>query len=86
MARARGLLLVVVGVLALSLAGVPVSAYWSAGGSGSAGAASGSLAPPTGTTVPAAAFTDVPVSWTPGVGGVTPDGYVVTRTLTVKLR
>lgn len=41
---------------------------------------SGTLARPVGVTVPGSAWFSVSVSWTPGVGTVTPSGYYVTRT------
>lgn len=62
-----------------TLAATPALAYWSASGSGSATATTGTLDPPTGVTVPVAAAPDVSVSWAAGVGGVIPEGYIVTR-------
>jgi hypothetical protein len=61
------------------LAAVPAAAYWTASGSGGASAATSTLAPPTDLTVPASVISDVDISWTPGTGGVVPQGYVVTR-------
>ncbi len=60
---------------AFVLAATPASAYWGAAGSGSATATTGTLAAPVGVTVPAQVVTDVPVSWSPGSPGATPDGY-----------
>ena len=57
----------------------PSWGYWNATGSASGAASTGVLSAPTGVTVPAAAAPDVPVSWTAGLGGVTPARYVVTR-------
>ena len=61
------------------LATVPAAAYWTASGSGGASVSTATLTPPTDVTVPASAISDVDVSWTPGTGGVTPQGYYVTR-------
>lgn len=69
-----------VGLLTLVLGASPASAYWSPTGTGSAVGQTGGLAAPT-VTVPANAVTDVMVSWTPGTGGVAPEGYYVTRQL-----
>ena len=58
----------------------PASAYWSSSGSASASAPTSTLAAPVDVTVPSTAASDVPVSWTPGTGGIAPQGYSVTRT------
>jgi hypothetical protein len=78
--RASGALVVCLTILTVLGAVAPAVAYWSAGGSGAAVAATATLAAPTDVTVPATASTEVQVSWTAGVGGVTPLGYSVTRT------
>ena len=75
----HGALVLVVALLLAALTSTPASAYWLASGSGAAAAGTGTLAPPADVTVPAGAVTDVPVSWTAGTGGVTPQGYHVTR-------
>lgn len=72
-------LAVLVGLLTIALGASPASAYWSSTGTGTAAGQTGALAPPTDVTVPDEAFTDVPVSWTAGTGGVEPEGYYVTR-------
>ena len=81
--RARSLTAALVGLLALvgtaAAGAAPASAYWSSSGSTSATAATATLSSPVGVTVPATSTGDVPVSWTPGDGGVAPVGYYVTR-------
>ncbi len=77
---ARVLLAGFVGLLAIVLGGSPASAYWSSTGTGAAAGQTGTLAAPV-VSVPANAVTDVSVNWTAGTGGVTPDGYYVTRQL-----
>lgn len=74
-----------VALLLMSVAS-PARAYWSALGSASGSGMTGTLEPPTGVTVPAAAAPDVRVSWTASDGVVgtddniaPPDGYFVTR-------
>lgn len=57
----------------------PASAFWNGVGSASAAAVTGTLASPVGVTVADAAPPEVPVTWNPGVGGPTPEGYYVTR-------
>lgn len=57
-------------------------AYWGVLGSGAGSAAAGSLAPPTGVTVPATSTGAVSVSWTASSTvspNVTPEGYYVER-------
>lgn len=58
---------------------VPASAYWDSTGSASTTAATSTLSAPVDVTVPETAAPDVPVSWTPGDGGVPPAGYYVVR-------
>lgn len=70
-------LLALVGTLVTRTA--PASAFWSASGSAAATAETSTLSAPVGVTVPETATTDVPVSWTPGEGGVPPEGYYVVR-------
>ncbi|MEV6876677.1 ice-binding family protein [Amycolatopsis sp. NPDC051128] len=71
---------VLAAVLAVVLVGTgPAAAYWTATGSGSGAAVTGTLAPPVDVTVPANATRDVLVSWTPATSGVPPTGYYVTR-------
>jgi hypothetical protein len=65
-------------VLVLTLAPAPANAYWSSGGTGTAAVATGTLAPPADVTG-TASVTDVDLSWSPGLGGVVPQGYFVTR-------
>jgi hypothetical protein len=55
------------------------SAYWSSTGTASAAAATGTLAAPVDLVVPTESTADVAVSWSPGTGGIAPQGYVVTR-------
>jgi hypothetical protein len=69
---------VVLSVLMALGTGVAV-AFWSATGSGSALAETGTLASPVDVTAPGTAKTEVALDWTPGVGGVNPEGYYVTR-------
>jgi Chitobiase/beta-hexosaminidase C-terminal domain len=72
--------LAVVGVLA---AGGAAWAYFTATGSGTGAAATGTLNPPTGINAGPASGTTVPVTWTAsatGGGAATPQGYYVTRT------
>ncbi len=66
-------------LMAVLLGAASAAAYWSSAGSGSASAATGTVAAPVDVTVPATAATDVAVSWTPGTGGTAPAGYYVTR-------
>ncbi len=81
--RGRRATTLVVGLVALIsplLAAIsPASAYWSATGSGSSTAATGTLAGPVDVTVPETSIPDVPVSWTAGVNDDPVDGYYVTR-------
>ncbi len=79
MRAGRPVLPVLAVLTACTLAAVPASAYWGAGGSGSATATTGTLAAPGGVTVPDQSVLDVPVSWSPGSAGATPEGYFVTR-------
>ena len=72
-------MLLAIFAMVATAAATPALAYWSATGSGSATATTGALNPPTGVTVPAAAAPDVRVDWTAGIGGVLPEGYIVTR-------
>ncbi|UZN01808.1 ice-binding family protein [Cellulomonas sp. S1-8] len=70
---------VVAVLLAFVVTATSASGYWSSTGSASASATTGTLSPPTGVTVPADVFTDVPLEWTPSAGAPTPEGYLVTR-------
>ena len=72
-------MLLAIFAMVATAAATPALAYWSATGSGSATATTGALNPPTGVTVPAAAAPNVRVDWTAGIGGVLPEGYIVTR-------
>ncbi len=58
----------------------PASAYWSAVGSGVGSGTTGTLAAPTGVSVPANSLSSVSVTWTAAAGSLTPTGYYVTRT------
>ncbi len=73
-----------VAILIALLAGLlsvatPAAAYWSASGAASAGALTGTVAAPIEVTAANSATAEVSVSWEPGVGGVAPLGYYVTR-------
>ncbi len=78
-ATPRRPLVLLVALLALTMAATPASAYWTATGSGSAVATTGSLTAPTDITVPTTAVADVPIGWTVDAGGVMPTVYYVTR-------
>jgi trimeric autotransporter adhesin len=54
-------------------------AFWSTGGSGTGSGITGTLAAPTGVTVPATSAGTVAVTWTASGGSPTPTGYYVTR-------
>ena len=69
----------ILSALLLSVGAAPASAFWTATGSAAASATTATLAPPTGLTVPASAEADVQLTWAAGVGGVAPEGYLVTR-------
>lgn len=58
----------------------PASAHWSAAGSGVGAGTTGTLAAPTGVSVPANSLPGVPVTWTASSGSPAPTGYYVTRT------
>ncbi|MET0234548.1 MAG: ice-binding family protein, partial [Kibdelosporangium sp.] len=75
--RASPALIVFVSLMVVLLGIGPAAAYWTP--SGSMSTTTGTIAAPVQVTVPATAATDVPVSWTPGSGGVAPTGYYVTR-------
>jgi hypothetical protein len=70
---------VLIGLLTIILSASPAWAYWVGAGAGAGAGATGRLAPPSSVTVPAGAVSDVPVSWTAGTGGVTRQGFYVTR-------
>jgi hypothetical protein len=76
---ASSLTFTLLAILFLVLVAAPGSAYWSAGGSGPAAAATGRLAAPVNVTVAETANADVDVSWAAGTGGEDPQGYFVTR-------
>jgi hypothetical protein len=77
--------LAVVTALALvAVTALPASAYWSFLGTGLAVSTTATLTAPVGVTVPAtvaagALGADVPVSFSAGPGGLTPAGFIVTR-------
>ncbi len=79
--RAARLVVGLVALVAPLLAATaPASAYWSATGSGSATATTGTLAAPVNVTVPETSIPDVPISWTAGVTDENTEiGYYVTR-------
>ena len=58
----------------------PASAHWTAGGLGTGSGTTGTLAAPTGVSVPAHSLANVPVTWTASGGSPAPTGYFVTRT------
>lgn len=58
----------------------PASAHWSAAGSGIGSGTTGTLAAPTGVSVPVNSLANVPVTWTASGGSPAPTGYYVTRT------
>lgn len=58
----------------------PASAHWSAAGSGVGAGATGTLAAPTGVSVPAHSLAGVAVAWTASAGSPAPEGYYLTRT------
>lgn len=58
----------------------PALAFWSSAGSGIGSAPTGTLARPTGVTVPVSSSSSVPVTWTASTGSPVPTGYYVTRT------
>src|SRR5690242_12054679 len=69
------------GTLAVLLAAGSAFAYWSARGTGNAGASTAALTPPS-VTVPATSGSSVPVTWTASsvpAGGSSIDGYYVQR-------
>ncbi|MDP9694389.1 UNVERIFIED_ORG: hypothetical protein J2X79_001944 [Arthrobacter globiformis] len=70
---------VVASLLMTALVGAPgATAFWRSVGLGSASAATGSLAAPTGVSAPSVNVGAVPVSWTASAGPITA-GYYVTR-------
>lgn len=77
-ARVAVVLLILVAMIATVFA-TPALAYWTSTGSSPGGASTGTLSPPSNVTVPSAAAPNVTVGWTAGTGGVTPEGYFVTR-------
>lgn len=78
-ALATVLLVLLVSVATLATGTAPASAYWSSSGSAAATSATATLSAPVDVTVPETAPGEIPVSWTPGTGGVQPAGYYVTR-------
>ena len=77
-AGASGVTFILLSVL-LTLVAAPANGYWTATGSGSAAATTGTLAVPASVTAPESAIADVGLSWSAGNGGVTPAGYYVAR-------
>ena len=80
-ARRTGAVAAVSALLALlfMLAAAPASGYWTSNGTGTAAAATGTLAAPVNVRVLVTASTEVEATWTAGTGGVSPQGYFVTR-------
>lgn len=76
----RPLLLFTGLLVTLLVTASPAGAYWRSSGAGNGSATTGTLAPPTGVTVPVNGSSGVPVSWTASTGSPTPTGYYVTRT------
>ncbi|MGQ0629724.1 MAG: beta strand repeat-containing protein [Sporichthyaceae bacterium] len=74
----RGLVILFT-LLTIALYALPASAYWTTTGAGVAVGTTGTLAAPTGVTVPAHTLSTVAVSWTASSGSPAPDGYYVTR-------
>lgn len=70
--------MIVLAIVATAVAS-PAAAYWTSTGTGSTSSTTSALSPPTDVTVPPLAAYGVSVSWTAGIGGVTPTGYFVTR-------
>jgi len=58
----------------------PASAHWAGAGTGTGSGTTGTLAAPTGISVPANSLSVVPVTWTASGGSPVPTGYYVTRT------
>jgi Ice-binding-like len=77
-ARAASVTFTLVALL-LALVTAPALAYWTAPGSGTAAAATGTLAAPVNVETPGTAVADVDLAWTAGAGGIAPAGYYVTR-------
>ncbi|QCB98877.1 hypothetical protein E5206_06240 [Arthrobacter sp. PAMC25564] len=72
--------LVSIALVLLTLIGATAAtAYWQATGRGVGAASAGTLAEPTGVSVPSTSMSSVPVTWAAAAGATTPTGYYVTR-------
>jgi hypothetical protein len=76
----RGLLVCVALVLTTVFGATAATAYWQATGTGLTTAATATLAPPTGVSVPSISASSVAVTWTASRGSLAPTGYYATRT------
>jgi hypothetical protein len=78
---ARGLVVLSALLVTILVLATPASAYWRSTGHGPGGGTTGTLAAPTGVTVPANTLSSgVAVTWTASTGSPAPTGYYVTRT------